>query len=194
MKIGNRTGGTSQSFMRASTWAGAHGSLSHRKPKLGGRRWTIRTPRDQRRPCSRGALMSRAPHRSRRPAHPPARPEDKVPPTLLIRAGPPPSSGGATRIRSRQPIPTTGGLHVQRPRHEPRRAPAGQRRAETLTAIGTKWNKLSKQEVSEPKTKGELVTLVVARYGVEKTAAQREVDGLMPVAASRRDLDLNRHA
>ena len=52
-------------------------------------------------------------------------------------------------------------------------------RAETLTAIGTKWNKLSKQEVSELKTKDELVTLVVAKYGVDKTAAQREVDGLM---------------
>jgi hypothetical protein len=48
-----------------------------------------------------------------------------------------------------------------------------------LTDIGNKWSKFSKQELSALKTNDELVTQVVTKYGVEKIAAQREVDTLM---------------
>jgi hypothetical protein len=52
-------------------------------------------------------------------------------------------------------------------------------RNDVLNAIGAKWSKFSKQELSELKTNDELVTQVVAKYGVEKIAAQRDVDTLM---------------
>lgn len=48
-----------------------------------------------------------------------------------------------------------------------------------LNDIGARWNKFSRQELSDLKTNDELVTQVVARYGVEKMAAQRDVDALM---------------
>lgn len=52
-------------------------------------------------------------------------------------------------------------------------------RNDVLNAIGAKWSKFSKQELSDLKTNDELVTLIVAKYGVEKIAAQRDVDTLM---------------
>jgi len=52
-------------------------------------------------------------------------------------------------------------------------------RNDVLNAIGAKWSKFSKQELSDLKTNDELVTQVVAKYGVEKIAAQRDVDALM---------------
>ena len=52
-------------------------------------------------------------------------------------------------------------------------------RNDVLNAIGEKWSKFSKQELSDLKTNDELVTQLVARYGVEKVAAQRDVDALM---------------
>ncbi|MFO1085137.1 MAG: hypothetical protein U1E21_11270 [Reyranellaceae bacterium] len=48
-----------------------------------------------------------------------------------------------------------------------------------LGEIGTKWSKFSKQELSALKTNDELVTQVVAKYGIEKIAAQRDVDALL---------------
>ncbi|MGE0701146.1 MAG: hypothetical protein AB7O57_18775 [Hyphomicrobiaceae bacterium] len=57
--------------------------------------------------------------------------------------------------------------------------PQDNKRTEMLDAIGTKWSKFSKQELSDLKTNDELVTQVVAKYGVEKIAAQRDVDALM---------------
>jgi hypothetical protein len=48
-----------------------------------------------------------------------------------------------------------------------------------LNDIGTKWRKFSKQEISDLKTNDDLVTLVVAKYGVEKGAAQHDVDTLL---------------
>lgn len=45
-----------------------------------------------------------------------------------------------------------------------------------LDAIGTKWCRLSKQELSALETNDELVTQAVSRYGIEKIAAQRDVD------------------
>ena len=52
-------------------------------------------------------------------------------------------------------------------------------RNDVLNAIGAKWSKFSKRELSDLKTNDELVTQVVAKYGVEKIAAQRDVDALM---------------
>ena len=48
-----------------------------------------------------------------------------------------------------------------------------------LNEIGAKWNKFSKYELSALKTNDELVGQIVAKYGVEKIAAQRDVDALM---------------
>jgi hypothetical protein len=48
-----------------------------------------------------------------------------------------------------------------------------------LTEIGAKWNKLSKQDLSALKGREDLVTQVVAKYGLEKRQAQKAVDGLL---------------
>jgi len=45
--------------------------------------------------------------------------------------------------------------------------------------IGAKWGKLSEHDLSSLKNKGVLVTQVVAKYGLEKSVAQRDVDALM---------------
>ena len=48
-----------------------------------------------------------------------------------------------------------------------------------LKEIGTKWSKFSEQELSALKDRDDLVTQVVAKYGLEKSQAQRDVDSLM---------------
>jgi hypothetical protein len=48
-----------------------------------------------------------------------------------------------------------------------------------LKEIEVKWNKFSKQDLSALKNKEDLVTQVVAKYGLEKVAAQRDVDALL---------------
>ena len=48
-----------------------------------------------------------------------------------------------------------------------------------LTDIGGKWGKFSKQELSDLKSSDDLVAQVVAKYGLEKDAAQRDVDVLV---------------
>ncbi len=48
-----------------------------------------------------------------------------------------------------------------------------------LKDIGSKWGKFSEQELSSLKNKDDLVTQVVAKYGLEKAQAQRDVDALM---------------
>ena len=48
-----------------------------------------------------------------------------------------------------------------------------------LKEIGAKWNKFSEQDLSAFKSKDDVVTQVVAKYGLEKTQAQRDVDTLM---------------
>jgi division protein CdvB (Snf7/Vps24/ESCRT-III family) len=62
-------------------------------------------------------------------------------------------------------------------------ATAGQSAAEAkqiiLKEIGTKWSKFSEQELSALKDRDDLVTQVVAKYGLEKSQAQRDVDSLM---------------
>jgi hypothetical protein len=52
-------------------------------------------------------------------------------------------------------------------------------RNDVLNAIGRKWGKFSKQELSVLKTNDELVGQVVRKYGMEKSAAQSDVDTLM---------------
>ena len=44
-----------------------------------------------------------------------------------------------------------------------------------LKEIGAKWNKLSEQDLSALKNKDD----VVAKYGLDKAQAQRDVDALM---------------
>jgi hypothetical protein len=45
--------------------------------------------------------------------------------------------------------------------------------------IGAKWSKFSEHELSSLKNNDDLVTQVVAKYGLEKSQAQRDVDSLM---------------
>ena len=48
-----------------------------------------------------------------------------------------------------------------------------------LKEIEVKWNKFSKHDLSVLKNKDDLVTQVVAKYGLEKATAQRDVDALL---------------
>ena len=48
-----------------------------------------------------------------------------------------------------------------------------------LKEIGAKWNKFSEQDLSALKNKDDLVSQVVAKYGLEKVQAQRDVDTLL---------------
>jgi hypothetical protein len=48
-----------------------------------------------------------------------------------------------------------------------------------LKEIGAKWSKFSEQDLSAFKSKDDVVTQVVAKYGTEKAQAQRDVDALM---------------
>jgi hypothetical protein len=48
-----------------------------------------------------------------------------------------------------------------------------------LKEIGAKWSKFSQQDLSALKGKDDLVNQVVAKYGLEKAQAQRDVDALL---------------
>jgi hypothetical protein len=48
-----------------------------------------------------------------------------------------------------------------------------------LKEIGAKWNKFSEQDLSALKNKDDLVSQVVAKYGLEKAQAQRDVDTVL---------------
>jgi hypothetical protein len=48
-----------------------------------------------------------------------------------------------------------------------------------LKEIGAKWDKFSQQDLSALKGKDDLVTQVVAKYGLEKAQAQRDVDAVL---------------
>ena len=56
---------------------------------------------------------------------------------------------------------------------------AAETRQIVLKEIGTKWNKFSEQDLSALKGKDDLVNQVVAKYGLEKGQAQRDVDALL---------------
>jgi hypothetical protein len=48
-----------------------------------------------------------------------------------------------------------------------------------LKDIGAKWNKFSAQELGALKSKDDLVSQVVAKYSIDKTQAQTDVDAVM---------------
>jgi hypothetical protein len=48
-----------------------------------------------------------------------------------------------------------------------------------LKELGAKWSKLSEQDLSALKSKDVLVSQVVAKYGLEKAQAQRDVDAVL---------------
>jgi hypothetical protein len=48
-----------------------------------------------------------------------------------------------------------------------------------LREIGSKWGKFSERELPTLKDRDDLVTQVVAKYGLEKSQAQRDFDALM---------------
>jgi uncharacterized protein YjbJ (UPF0337 family) len=48
-----------------------------------------------------------------------------------------------------------------------------------LKEIGAKWGKFSEQDLSALKGNDDLVGQVVAKYGLEKAQAQRDVDALL---------------
>jgi hypothetical protein len=48
-----------------------------------------------------------------------------------------------------------------------------------LKDIGAKWSKFSEQELGALTNKDELVTVVVAKYSIDKSQATRDVDAVM---------------
>jgi hypothetical protein len=48
-----------------------------------------------------------------------------------------------------------------------------------LNDISTRWRRFTRKELAELASDDELVSQVVARYGIERIAAQREVDALL---------------
>ena len=58
-------------------------------------------------------------------------------------------------------------------------ATAAETRQIVLKEIGAKWNKFSEQDLSAFKNKDDVVTQVVAKYGLDKVQALRDVDALV---------------
>jgi hypothetical protein len=52
-------------------------------------------------------------------------------------------------------------------------------RDDVLNAVGAKWKRLTRQEISALKTSRELIVLVVAKYGIKPNAARRDVEALL---------------
>jgi hypothetical protein len=52
-------------------------------------------------------------------------------------------------------------------------------RNDLLNAIGARWSKFSKRDLSALETNEDLVSQVVAKYGITTNAAQRDVDAMM---------------
>jgi hypothetical protein len=48
-----------------------------------------------------------------------------------------------------------------------------------LKEIGVRWNKFTEHDLSALKSKSEVVTQIVVRYGLDKAQAQRDVDAVM---------------
>ena len=57
--------------------------------------------------------------------------------------------------------------------------PQDSERNEVLNAVAARWNKFSRKELADLRTNDDLVTQLVARYGMDELAAQRAVDALM---------------
>ena len=58
-------------------------------------------------------------------------------------------------------------------------AAAGEAKQIVIKEIQAKWGKFSDQDLSALKSNGDLVTQLAAKYGLEKSQAQRDVDALM---------------
>lgn len=58
-------------------------------------------------------------------------------------------------------------------------ASAAEIRQIVLKEVRAKWSKFSEQELSALKSKDDVVAAVVAKYGLEKAQAQRDVEFLM---------------
>jgi hypothetical protein len=56
---------------------------------------------------------------------------------------------------------------------------AAEARQIVLKEIGAKWGKFSEHDLSALKGNDDLVDQVVAKYGLEKVQAQRDVDALL---------------
>ena len=56
---------------------------------------------------------------------------------------------------------------------------ASQAKQMILKEVGAKWGKFSEQDLSALKGKDDLVNQVVAKYGLAKGEAQRDVDALL---------------
>jgi len=56
---------------------------------------------------------------------------------------------------------------------------AAETRQIVLKEVGAKWGKFSQQDLSALKGKDDLVNQVVAKYGLERGQAQRDVDALL---------------
>ncbi|HXV74031.1 MAG TPA: hypothetical protein VD713_04815 [Sphingomonadales bacterium] len=52
-------------------------------------------------------------------------------------------------------------------------------RTSILKEIGAKWNKFSEQDLSGLQNRDDLVTEVVAKYSIDKSQAQRDVDSVL---------------
>ena len=67
--------------------------------------------------------------------------------------------------------------HADRDAANPERAAAT--RQIVRLEVAAKWRKLSEQDLSALKDRDDLVSQVVARYGVEESQAQRDVDAIL---------------
>ena len=52
-------------------------------------------------------------------------------------------------------------------------------RQAVLKEIASRWNKFSEQDLADFKNKDDVVVQVVAKYGLNKVLAQRDVDALL---------------
>jgi hypothetical protein len=58
-------------------------------------------------------------------------------------------------------------------------AAAGEAKQIVIKEIQAKWSKFSEQDLSALKSNSDLVTQLAAKYSLEKSQAQRDVDALM---------------
>jgi hypothetical protein len=58
-------------------------------------------------------------------------------------------------------------------------AAAGEAKQIVIKQIQAKWSKFSEQDLSALKSNSDLVTQLAAKYSLEKSQAQRDVDALM---------------
>ena len=56
---------------------------------------------------------------------------------------------------------------------------AAQSKQMILKEVGAKWGKFSEQDLSALKSKHDIVSQLVAKYGLDEAQAQRDVDALM---------------